>query len=541
MLKYSADESAFSQIDVLKRQILAAQAAGILLIVVPSLLIDWHLHYYDWLSIVVVAVTGGYFLCVYWDKLRSGPIVSFGERLQRYRSHLGWLIGADAVLCLGLVGLSGGFPDSHLSFVFLLIPCSVGFVRAGGRTLFVTVCAIVVTVISESLLHVPSKWLASLLQLCGVQPIYPYDSPRYGFIVGIGIVIGVWLAWYQSFIASGSSIPDRVMGRIMDLLKRDGIDSAFLDELIRSVHKAYHRISRLVSMTNEPDLHCSVVHPLDDSVAEAFILALPGRNIREKPAISMQAAAEVTLAAHWLDDVFDSLGYERLARGTQSTTPLDISTATTEEIAGYYHPYGIQRVMKRIRDRTRWATGCESGLLRIVCGGLMQNEKGLASKSAAERIRNDAASNIADQHLSAMLQNANAAFLWGITKSDMPLVVAIYWTGNTALYGASLILDALFSPLLIWHDFENELAREMVPRNGFDGRGLKKELSDATNLAINIIALSSNYASHSEVFRALNPVLRLALRLYGPAMPSDVCYTAYRSAVRDWLAKNRQE
>jgi hypothetical protein len=534
--KHYVHESIFSQIEVLRRQILAAQIAGLLLIIVPAVWIGHQSKEYALLAFPVAGVTALYFALIYRDRLQRRRILSFAERIQRYRAHLGWLIGVDAVFCLGLIGLSGGFPDSHLSFVFLLIPASVGFIRSGGTTLRTTVLVVIVIIVLECTWHFPSTPIGHFFALFGLVPFDSQQSPNYPFVVAFGLIVGVLLTWYQSFVVAGSSLPDRIMSATVDTLRNAGVEREILEALTDRVSKAYHHMSRTISLTNEPDMHCSVVHPLEDVVFQAYALAMPPKTLCADVGVGMQAAAEVTFAAHWLDDAFDCLGYDRLTEDETHARPFNIETIDTNGLAEYYHPYGIRRIMLEIKARTRWAQGSEIGLMRIVCGGFIQSFAGRHRIAAAARIRNDTRSALIDGSLSNAIRQANIAFLWGITKSDMPLVLSMYLTGDAHLHGAGLVLDALFMPLLVWHDLETEILRESVSEEGFEGHGIRQELEAAAALAVKCISIGRETGLNREApVKAMRPVLELAFRQYSNRVPKGGNYDDYLEAIAAFL------
>ncbi|MFZ1218845.1 MAG: hypothetical protein WAO00_06090 [Chthoniobacterales bacterium] len=534
--KQYVHESLFSQIAVLKRQIIAAQSAGFALIVVPAFLIGNQAKEYSILVVPIALITFIYFGLIYRDKLFRRRIPSFADRIQRYRSYLGGLIAADAIMCLGLIGLSGGFPDSHLTFVFLLIPCSVAFIRGGGRTLRYTVLAVIAIVITETAWQFPSSLIGEVFKRWGLTPVASRTSALYPVAVAFGIIIGVVLAWYQSFVAAGSSLSERMITGIVDGLRAAQLDLETVQALTSSVSKAYHHMSRTISLTNEPAVHCSLVHPLDDVVFQAYALAIPAKALVKNAGATMQAAAEVTFAAHWLDDAFDCLGYDRLTADHTSSREFDIRTMDTNALAEYYHPYGIRRVLVEIKARTHWAEGSESGLMRIICGGFIQGLEGKHRTAAVARVRSDVLRGISDKDLALVIERANEAFLWGITKSDMPLVLSIYLTGDHRVHAASVVLDALFMPLLVWHDLETELSRESVPMEGFENKGIKEELDEAVGLAVSCIEMELNHRRIDEtISRAMRPVFELVYYQYDARLPRGGHYENYRDAVAAWL------
>ena len=528
--RYYVHEALSSQVELLRRQIIAAQVAGLLLIVIPSYLISKESHYYIWLSVPLAGITLLYFGIVYRDKIRKAEVINFAQRMQRYRNNLGWLIALDAFLCLGLIRLSGGFPDSHLAFVFLLIPCTVGFVRSGGKTLRNTVIGVILIIFTECLFGLPSFWIEQCLIPLGFHSYDSRQSEMYPFIVGFGITIGVLLSWYQSHIAAGSSLPDRIVQSITSVLRDASVEPAAIRALTDSVSRAYHRMSRLISLTNEPEIHCSLVHPIDDTVFQAYVLALPGIARSTRAVAAMEAAAEITFASHWLDDAFDSLGYEQLTHEDTSGRGFDLSEITTDGVAEYYHPYGIRRIMLRVKQNILWNEGCEIGLMRIVCGGFIQCSEARHRDAAAKRIRKDTLQGVQDISLSTLLRDVNTAFLWGISKSDMPLILSIYWTFSTALLPTSLVLDALLMPLLVWHNLDAELIREPISQKGFTARGL--ELEEAVQWACKCIRVGQERGiTGNEIFRVITPVVRLFFQTYEHRIPHKAPYDEYRKAL----------
>ena len=299
-------------------------------------------------------------------------------------------------------------------------------------------------------------------------------------------------------------------------------------------------MSRVASLTSIPEIHCSVVHPLNDVVFQAYVLATPGRYETCKRSAfsksSMQRAAEMVFGVHWLDDAFDYLGYHLLK--DKSGTTLKIQTATTNLIAEFYHGYGIGRMLRKIKGRVvskpPWIEGVELGLMRVILGGFIQRGDSSQRQDAIGKFRNDTDKLIKNTDLKKLFAQTNVAFLWGISKTDMPLVMGMFWNPKTDpdLEEKSFVMDTLFMPLLVWHDLEEEIKREHVPRSGFDQKSnMRKEIVAAGRHSVEILmyCCKTHCAFQDKTWTAIKPIFKLVFHAFEGCMPQDEVHKQYRS------------
>lgn len=551
-------------------QIGIAQFLGIFLVLVPSFILGGihrtHVNIF-WL---VVFVTIIYFACV--EISPKHGVMESAERLERYRTALSFLILADMAIILGVIGLSGGIFKSHLGFVLLLIPVSVAFVRGGGATLLGT-AAIVLGIVGLETYAIstgrseiaPSTICATFLQRLstGTRGI-PFDKADasgadpvlYGIAYAVGIGISILISVYQSRLSSGRTIPDHIQHQVSSELSDPlNLTPAARSHLEKAVARAYHRMSRLVSRTAMPEIHCSVVHPLEDVVFQAYLLASPGRFKTEERLFfqqsAMDCAAEMVFAVHWLDDAFDRFGYPGIPDSGGEAVKTEFQK-TTYDIGKFYSPYGINRVLSAVKGESRfalfrwrpypkrpWDAGVELGLMRVVLAGFIQHGTPAQRAGAISSLRASLDSLVRDAELRKQLASANAEFLWGISKTDMPLVLGMFWSPKSisALPEGSIVLDALFMPLLIWHDLEEEIKREGVPKVAFDGTiPLREGVADAVKTATELIESAEEHAVFdSRAWKAVKPILQIVFNLWQPRMPKDEIHDRYRRQVRKRL------
>lgn len=567
----SIQRSLYSQAGIVAWQIFATQIAGALLILVPSLIMrGGHLTHVN-LAWCVGGVTALYYAYVCLPEFLH--VVHSEEKLDRYRRGLGFLAVCDTAVILGAIGLSGGIYKSHLGFVLLLIPATVALTRGWGATLQAVSLIILAIVAGETYglatdhkSLVPSQWGANFFQwIFGffdahfdiTDPTDPKITPpgRYAAAYAFGVGVGILLTLFQSFLSSGKTFPDRLRMEIEDMIERPlRMTIPEYKALSRSVAKAYHRMSRIASRTSMPEIHSSVVHPLDDVVLQAYILASPGLMGRHGVATlnrrSMRKAAEMVFGVHWLDDAFDYLGFPQHSARIRGS--LDITKASCREIGRFYSPHGINRMVCAIkgeprlavlrwatRGRPPWEAGVEMGLLRVMLGGFFQHTDPKQKQDAVARVRNDTLALINDRELQSLFKASNTAFLWGITKTDMPLVVGMFWdeSDNPNLTEISFVLDTLFMPLLVWHDFEQELIREQIPMGGFDGTGdIRNELREATATAYRILSHARAHPAFTgTVWTAVSPILQLIYSNYGHHMPNEDPYNQYRHFIKNMI------
>jgi hypothetical protein len=447
-----------------------------------------------------------------------------------------------------MIGLSGGIKGSHLIFVLGLIPPMVGYVRGGGRTMTSASIGIVVIICLEMFGEryghtevMPSFWCSTLIQLTfGLKPSDASQSIDFPIACGVGLLGGIFLSLIQSHLSISGAIPDQIVSKSYSLLRKTIRDPAKLDTLVACVQQAFKKVGRIVSLTNVPELHCSEVHPLRDVVFQALVLALPGVKINNPTAT--RRVAEMVFAIHWLDDMFDHLGYAALA--TDNGTSIDISTIKMNQISNFYHPYGISRIVRLIKgnllwsyERAKWQDGIDSGLLRVVLAGFIHSGNRMMVEST-KRLKSEIKKIVTDENLLKKLETANTAFCWGVSKTDMPLVLGMYWNPKKIpdIGNRSLILDSLFMPLLVWHNLSEEIRREKLPRDGFDKKNnikLRQEIANAVRLCLSIIKdKEDEILSWAEMWPSMKEVLKLVNDLYSPALPQEPIYNEYQQYIR---------
>ena len=280
MSKRLINKLCITRVGLLAWQVLLAQIAGICMILSTSLILGGTFPKHAWSCISVVSATLLYYFASYI--LFSNELDS-ATLLNRLRKYLGALVLFDLAVVLGLIGLSGGLTKSHLTFVLDLMPTILALIRGGGRTIFSICFIIFAAVLFDFLANYfkipalsPITWFSVSFFKLGFQPSdNPQVLPRYPYAISVGIFFGIVLAWIQSYYASGETLPEDALGRVIDRC-RNGLDDELTESrLQKDLAKSYHKASRIVSLTNHPDIHCSLVHPIDDLIFEAYILALP--------------------------------------------------------------------------------------------------------------------------------------------------------------------------------------------------------------------------------------------------------------------------
>ena len=495
---------------------LTAQVGGAVLLVGPPLILWDAFASQAILAVGVGIATCLYFALVYRDRLFGAGLLNAAQRCQRYRSWLGALIAADILVVLAAIGLSGGLSRSHLSFVLLLIPATAGIMRGGGRTVGVTCAAIIVvalwevigprlrpatltpTVLAAQAACVMFGWVVRL------RVLDPSASARFDVAQVSGICVGIVLTLIQSRLAAGRILPDRVRTGALDKIEKDrSLDPIVRAALGSAVSDAYRRMSRIVSQTNEPEIHSSMVHPLEDVTFQAAVLAMPGISYGSRGAVKRTAA--MVYGVHWLDDLIDAHGYHKLLFENGARQSFNILTATSEDVANVFHPYGVGRIIAAIHGRRRfmsnifsgaprWKEGIEMGLMRVICGGLIQCGDSVAQEMAVQRIRKDTMKHLVDRGLQEMLSSQNKAYWWGVSKTAMPLVLGMFWNprDDRRLYEKTVVLDACFMPLLVWHNLEEELRRGEVKDTGFGAAGVTSELDEAIKGSMKVVEHCTN-------------------------------------------------
>lgn len=555
MTKREIHQLCFTRVGLLIQQVLVAQVAGICMILFPSLLLGGVFRSHAWAAAVVAAATVLYLFAVRIP-LRSKPdSVTLLDRLRRF---LGALVFLDVLIMLGLIGLSGGLARSHLTFVLALIPPILALVRGGGLTV-IGICVLTTVAIGfdilASLMNVPSisptgncaSWMTTIF---GFQSGDPQAVSLFPIATSVGVLSGIALSLVQSYLASGETLPEDALMRVVTRHQNDLDDDLDQFRLRSILARSYHKVSRIVSLTNHPDIHSSLVHPIDDLIFEAYILCVPAYKIRGPRGASLMA--NTVFAVHWLDDLVDGLGYHSFLDGSGGKPTLDLGTMTLPDVARRFRPHGAERILDLITGRMSplqrlslskpsWPVGVESGLMRVVLGGVIQSSTNkLRRQEAIKRCRKDAQHIVEDSELDDILSQVSPVFLWSISKTDMPLVLGMYANPKDTpqLGSLSLILDALFMPLLVWHNLEEEVKRESVGKRPFHiHSSFTEDIGAAVENANLILTAKGEMLRKSNLWVPMQYTLKHVFSEFADRLPTDQPYHEYRQIVKSLNAQ----
>ena len=540
-------ELCFTKVGLLRHQVWAAQVAGFCMILLPSILLGGVFVRHAWMALVVLLATVVYFLLSHVTVKQTLDSVAL---LNRLRLCLGLLVFTDVFVVLGLIGLSGGLARSHLTFVLALVLPILALVRGGGLTVLVMsgVIAIVVMmdIVASSIgvsIASPIKWCADVLHtLGGFEAGDPVSCTYYSAATGFGILAGVVLAFAQSYLASGDILPDDSLQRVVGRHKNGLDDKMEENRILGGLARSYHTVSRIVSLTNHADTHCSLVHPIDDLLFEAYVLALPAYRLRGTQGVTLMSNA--VFAVHWLDDLVDGLGYHEILEGRNGKSPIDLERATTRDIGRRFSPHGVERIIKLIKcdlspiqrlsfAKPTWEAGVESGLMRVILAGIIQSTRNdRHRRQAVIRFRHDAQALVEDDELRDLLGKASAVFLWSISKTDMPLVLGMCCSPSKTPHigSVSLVLDALLMPLLVWHNLDEEIRRESVGQTKFyNKKTMLDDVRDAVEDATLILETKIDILLQSNVWPAMGPTVIHVAQEFGPMLPGGKEYADYRN------------
>ena len=172
--------------------------------------------------------------------------------------------------------------------------------------------------------------------------------------------------------------------------------------------------------------------------------------------------------------------------------------------------------------------------MRVILGGFIQRGDSSQRQDAIGKFRNDTDKLIKNTDLKKLFAQTNVAFLWGISKTDMPLVMGMFWNPKTDpdLEEKSFVMDTLFMPLLVWHDLEEEIKREHVPRSGFDQKSnMRKEIVAAGRHSVEILmyCCKTHCAFQDKTWTAIKPIFKLVFHAFEGCMPQDEVHKQYRS------------
>lgn len=534
----------------LRKQILVAQGAAMLTVLLPSLLLGGKFVRHSIVAALLFILTAIYLCVVYWDRLgrKKNFRLDAVARYQRFRSHLGWLIFVDLWLISAVVGLSGGVIDSQIGPMLLLAPAIVAFVRGGGNTMLYTGLGMILFTVMEGFSKLwaapklmPSNLCAdSVTQLFGVMSFSlehgnASREVNYPIAVCAAMVVGIILTIIQDRLSTGRALPDRIKEEEAEKIAKafsPALDEDKLGDLVEAVDAAHRDAGRLISLTNEPELHQSVVHPINDTVFQAMVLGTLG--FETSPG-TVKKCAKMVFLAHWVDDMFDRLGYEKLGQN------MDLQAATTNKIAKLYNPFGIKRVINQIKRDAVWEDGAETGLLCIILGGFVRHQSP-KKQEALNKIQGEIMRLAHDEGLRAILKAAPPKFYWGVSKVAMPLIVSMFCNpddGRPQLKSQVVALDALFLPLMIWQDLPEEFNRELcTPGEHPDTFCSREHISGAVKSALEVIKWAREHnllEKDTSLWKGMSPVLKAVYDNYCERLPNEQPYIEYRQIVESML------
>ncbi len=537
------EERMFTRSGLLLGQVLIAQACGFLIVALTPLMLGPSFRPHMLAGIQILIVTIAYMFLVFSPEIFPSGHPTSAKRLQRIRDWLGGLVVADTCIVISLVYLSGGVTRSHLLFVLVLIPGVLALVQPNGKTLF-SITALIILYVAFDVFFPCLQMGALFAKGCFLSKLAHADasgSDGYRAASAMGIGIGLVTSLVQAHISGGQSLSERARSEVKGIAKKYLTnDTVELGRIIFFVGWAYHNASKHIRRTNEPDLHCSLVHPVEDLALQAYSLSLPC--VKGHKLYGAFRTARMVFLIHWLDDLFDCRGYSQLENKN-----LNLATASSVDIGKRYSPHGVLRIIQIIKGerysfrlwlRPSWKEGVEAGLIRVLLGGVVSNG-GRLSSGALERIKSDMLALVGDHPLRDELKDANAAFYWGSCKTAMPLVLGMAWKPDRIENLGTLcaMLDTLFLPLLIWHNLEEEIKREELSRKGFEGKDIYGEIRQAVELSTRLIEKHNGILQQdADLWQGMKQVLRVINAMYGKNMPPERVYKDYKHCIEKLLA-----
>lgn len=212
---------------------------------------------------------------------------------------------------------------------------------------------------------------------------------------------------------------------------------------------------------------------------------------------------------------------------------MDLTTINLNDIGRMFRPHGVERIIKSITNaKSSWPLGVNLGIMRVIMGGIIQrttNEK--LRDDAIRRCKQDIQQIVKDEKLDKILTNISPVFLWSISKTDMPLVLGMFTNPvqTQHLGSISLALDALLMPLLVWHDFEEEVRREHVGRSHFHkSSDMIEDIKQAVNEANEILTEKLELLLQSKIWAEMSVTVKYVFKEFGDRLPDDESYKCYR-------------
>lgn len=441
------------------------------------------------------------------------------------------LILVDTFILTTLITVTGGPGSSPLDPMLPIIPIIAMILQQPKRTVYIALgsgLVVVLFFLGHQTLHA----LGIDHPHFGTDWVYNgHEDPRYALAFGVVTIGAVCLTIFEFLISHKMPSLNKGIRAIVDPLLITNSDSKGITVSIKKGTKSW---TKWLEHRDLPTADLSLVHSEPELIKQAVVLSIPhwiqhSDWSRWKLRRLTRRITFLTLAAHWIDDHFDSLGVycedpELRKKTLQASPPQFLHNMQMAQ--EFYRLNELLRGMKRIVQKNH-RNQVENSVIRIIYGGLIQNA------TSAERLRillneyvsfvsADISTAIKDVYKS-ILESERPMTVWITTKVVMELLDSC---SPAFSRDEAEFLNLLYGPILYYQDWEDEIVKESFGAAfGAEPNDVRKQLPNQDDL---LSLLEQCRKLISVVYKENFPSYRRAqlsvlLQIYGDdRLPSQV-------------------
>lgn len=441
------------------------------------------------------------------------------------------LVMIDTLMLATLIILIGGPGSSPLDPLLPIIPIIAMILQQPKRTVYVALGS-GLFVIAVFLIHQAMHEFGIVHPHFGSNWVYDaHSDPFYPMAFG-GVAAGAILLSVLEFLIS-HKMPSLRKGvkEIAEPLLKNNSNAKGIIVSVRQGTKAW---LKWLEHRDLPTADLSLVHGEQELIKQAVVLSIPhwihhsnwGRRRLKR---LTRRITFLTLAAHWIDDHFDSLGVYCEDRSLRANI---LRSSPPQLVKNFYRLTELLKGMERIAHE-KHRNQIEKAVVRIIYGGLIQNAE---SEERLRSLLNEYVGFVSQgllQELSdfyrSILQSERPVTVWITTKVVMELLDCC---SPSFSQKETEFLNLLYGPILYFQDWNDEISKENFGLAfGENPAQIRERLPNCDDL-INLL----------EQCRELVPVvfggkfpssrkeqLRVLLSVYGKQLPEQMlaCYNKF--------------
>ena len=399
-----------------------------------------------------------------WIEWRPTPLHEAQRKTRILRGTL-LLILIDTLILATLITVTGGPGYSPLDPLLPIIPIIAMILQQPKRTVYVALgsgLSVIALFLGHQLLHMlrishshfPQGW-----QYDG------HSDPAYPMAFGIVTIGAVGLTIFEFLISHKIPSLRKGVKAIVDPLLLTHSDAKAITTSVRRGTKSW---TRWLEHRGLPTADLSLVHGEHELIRQAVVLSIPhwfqlSDWSKWRLRRLTRRVTFLTLAAHWIDDHFDSLGVhcENPALRNETLLASPPQLVRDLKVARKFHRLNeLLRGMKTIVQKDH-RLQVENAVIRIIYGGFIQNAKNPEHLQALlneyiKFVSEGISPKLVDIYKHT-LQSDRPVTVWITTKVVMELLDCC---SPSFSRDRAEFLNLLYGPILYYQDWDSEVLKE---------------------------------------------------------------------------------